>query len=313
CCSDNNLGSYPARTPTRLIDVSLKGWETVRLLKTGSSQQGEATFKDAIRVTQECNAAFLGDARFPNVATSSSKGSQIQLYKSLYTRYSQLQFSNIRNRPIAIARLEQRLVCAFDTEGGYSVFKRYFGRGLLWRRDLDDLQTALERIDFAPTHRQQRQQQQQRLRSFRVPSWSWMAYKGSITFIDLPFDAVLWETDDIKSPWYYPPRNGSGRSWLSASSDSSQSELVGVARDFVELVRDDGRIVYDGGERPRDVALKCVVVRSRKSEVAAKSYVLVIALKSHGEGGAAYERVGVGAIPGSWIVTGQPGLEVRIV
>ncbi|WQF87647.1 Putative heterokaryon incompatibility [Colletotrichum destructivum] len=488
CCSDNNPGSYPARTPTRLIDVGPKGWETVRLLETGSSQQVEdpskpvrfeyialshpwgdralhqhfcttrdnindhmnrisddslpATFKDAIRIARELNvrylwidslcivqgedgdfedeaqhmetvfssalcviaansatgtsdgflkqrpdrtvvvvarpsespfyiceaiddfqsdvvegalskrgwvlqeralarrtiyftsrqvywecgegircetltrmknsqAAFLGDARFPNVATGSSKGGQIRLYESLYTRYSRLQFSDIRDRPIAIAGLEQRLVRAFNTEGGYGVFERYFGRGLLWRRDPDDLQTALERIDFSPTHRQQ--QQQQRLRSSLVPSWSWMAYKGSITFMDLPFDAVLWETDDIKSPWYYPPRNGSGRSWLSTSSDGGQSELVGVARDFVELVRDDGRIVYDGGERPRDVALKCVVVGRRKSEVAAESYVLIVAPKSHGKGDAAYERVGVGAIPGSWIVTGQPGLEVRIV
>ncbi|OBR10482.1 TOL protein [Colletotrichum higginsianum IMI 349063] len=270
---------------------------------------GEGIRCETLTRMRNSQAAFLGDARFPNVATGSSKGGQIRLYESLYTRYSRLQFSDIRDRPIAIAGLEQRLIRAFNTKGGYGVFERYFGRGLLWRRDPDDLQTALERIDFAPTHRQQ----QQRLRSFRVPSWSWMAYKGSITFMDLPFDAVLWETNDIKSPWYYPPRNGSDKSWLSTSSDGGQAELVGVARDFVELVRDDGRIIYDGGERPRDVALKCVVVGRRKSEVVAESYVLVVAPKPHGEVDAAYERVGVGAIPGSWIVTGQPGLEVRIV
>src|SRR5215469_7798924 len=91
-------------------------------------------------------AAFLGDPNFPNIATNSTNGGRIRLYESLYKQYSRLQFSRDYDRPIAIAGLEQRLIRAFDTQGGYGVFERYFGRSLLWQRDSDV--ARMEKIDF---------------------------------------------------------------------------------------------------------------------------------------------------------------------
>ncbi|GKT51649.1 uncharacterized protein ColSpa_11830 [Colletotrichum spaethianum] len=146
----------------------------------------------------------------------------------------------------------------------------------------------MKRINFSP-------QQRHQLRSFRVPSWSWMAYEGAITFMELPFDAVLWERDEIRSPWW-PPRDASNSSWLSISSNGGRIELTGTARDF-DLVRGDQRIFYDGLSRPQDLTVKCVTVGRRKSEAATDAmsqqyFVLVVAQKSHSEDGAVYERVG---------------------
>ncbi|KAJ4311211.1 hypothetical protein N0V84_010573, partial [Fusarium piperis] len=68
-------------------------------------------------------AAFLGDANFPDVAFRSSKGARIHYYQRLYETYSRLQFTKAYDRPIAIAGLEQRLVNAFATHGGYGAFE----------------------------------------------------------------------------------------------------------------------------------------------------------------------------------------------
>jgi hypothetical protein len=33
-----------------------------------------------------------------------------------------------------------------------------------------------------------------------VPTWSWMAFKGGIDYLELPFDGVDWEKQEIRSP-----------------------------------------------------------------------------------------------------------------
>ncbi|KAJ3578871.1 hypothetical protein NPX13_g1697 [Xylaria arbuscula] len=119
-------------------------------------------------------AALLGDSKFPKVATDSSKGGRIRLYELLYKQYSRLQFTRIYDRPLAIAGLEQRLIRAFDTQGGYGVFTRYFGRGLLWQRDVTMAPQVMKPIQFPKSQK------------YQVPSWSWMAYEGAISFMDLP-------------------------------------------------------------------------------------------------------------------------------
>jgi hypothetical protein len=62
----------------------------------------------------------------------STGGEETCFYESLYKQYSNLDFTKIHDRPIATAGLEQRLVSAFKTEGGYGVFNgAFFRRSLL--------------------------------------------------------------------------------------------------------------------------------------------------------------------------------------
>ncbi|KAK7423846.1 hypothetical protein QQZ08_008890 [Neonectria magnoliae] len=245
-------------------------------------------------------AAFLGDPDFPRVATNSTKGGQIRLYESLYKQYSTLQFTKAYDRPIAIAGLEQRLIRAFGEQGGYGIFERYFGRSLLWQRDTGMDQKPMKEIEF-PSQRQ-----------YRMPSWSWMAYEGGITFMDLPFSGVQWEDEDqIRSPW--TANDTSSSSWHTGDSDT-RIYLAGRARDF-DVALADKEIVYDKLVAPAGRAMKCVVIGSQKSEVAPnvatrKHYVLVVAAKPGSD--EIHERVGVGSLCGSWICLDGPCLRVHI-
>ena len=244
-------------------------------------------------------AAFLGDPNFPNVATNSTNGGRIRLYESLYKQYSRLQFSRNHDRSIAIAGLEQRLIRAFDTQGGYGIFERYFGRSLLWQRDSDV--ARMKKIDFPPKQQ------------FRIPTWSWMAYDGGITFMDLPFDGVQWEEEEVRSPW--SASHAPGSSWHTGSSNG-RIDLTGMVRDF-DVVLSEKQIVYDEGFRPQGRTMKCVVIGREKSEIAIdvtrqRHYVLIVAQKLDAENEKIYERVGVGSIPGSWIALDRPALKVQI-
>ncbi|KAF2964618.1 hypothetical protein GQX73_g8957 [Xylaria multiplex] len=251
-------------------------------------------------------AAFLGDPEFPKVAAGSPKGGQIRLYELLYTRYSTLQFTKSCDRPLAIAGLEQRLIRAFKTDGGYGVFARYFGRGLLWQRDVASAPQVMKPIQFPKSQK------------YKVPSWSWMAYEGAITFMDLPFREIEWEEKEVRSPWSPPSPVLSSSSRLDHGSNAvwhttnitEKIDLIVVARDFSASA--DNYIVYDRGERPTDQVVKCVVVGRRKMKAEVDDgrihYVLVVAQKR----GAGYERIGVGSIPGSLITLEGPGIQVRV-
>ncbi|KAI0474846.1 heterokaryon incompatibility protein-domain-containing protein [Xylaria cf. heliscus] len=252
-------------------------------------------------------AALLGDPKFPKVATFSSKGGRIRIYELLYKQYSRLQFTKAYDRPLAIAGIEQRLIRAFDTQGGYGVFTCYFGRCLLWQRDVTASQ-VMKPIQFPESQQ------------YKIPSWSWMAYEGAITFMDLPFGGIDWEEKEVCSPWNTPSSgltslshmsNISNLSWHTADINE-RTDLTVAARDF--LASADTYIVYDRGERPKDRAVKCVIVGRRKliTDVDAGRihYVLVIAQRPGLNAG--YERIGVGSLPGSAIILDRADLHVQV-
>ncbi|KAI0440127.1 heterokaryon incompatibility protein-domain-containing protein [Xylaria telfairii] len=255
-------------------------------------------------------SALLGDPKFPKVATFSSKGGRIRLYELLYKQYSRLQFTRACDRPLAIAGIEQRLIRAFETQGGYGVFTRYFGRGLLWQRDVTLPSQIMRPIQFPKSQQ------------YKVPSWSWMAYEGAISFMHLPFGGIDWEETEVRSPWSPPSPALTSLSHMSNISNSSwhtadvneRTDLTVVARDFSASA--DTHIIYDRGERPRDRIMKCVIVGRRKltAEIDADRihYVLVIAQQQGAELGTGYERIGVGSLPGSAIMLDEVGLAVQV-
>ncbi|KAI1815225.1 HET-domain-containing protein [Poronia punctata] len=260
----------------------------------------------------EC-AALLGDSRFPTTASVSPKGGQIRLYELLYKQYSRLKFTHAFDRPLAIAGLEQRLIRAFETQGGYGVFIRYFGRSLLWQRDIEATPHRMLPIKFPQAQR------------YPVPSWSWMAYEGAITFLDLPFGKVNWQDKEIQSPWDRPNLDLTHRTsfptihtthatsyWHTGNTDGNIG-LSATARDFSPSADTD--IVYDGGPvRPTDRILKCVLVGQMKLDVAAERgtyYVLIIARSQEDQGDTRYERVGAGVLPSSAIIH-DTGWKVKV-
>ncbi|VBB71451.1 Putative protein of unknown function [Podospora comata] len=270
-------------------------------------------------------SSFLGDPNFPQVALTSSKGGKIRLYESLYKTYSRLQFTRAYDRPIAIAGLEQRLVAAFDTRGGYGIFDRvpFFGRSLLWTCEEPG---GMRRIEFP----------KEGLGRYRVPpSWSWMAYTGAIGFMDLPFEGVHWLEDDIRSPWGSAvwemslDTSGSGNStassmWHTGRTDQDNNLSGKGRRLVVGLKVAEKKIKWDAGQRHTGIndakELRVVAVGRRKSKSnkparALEHHVLVVV----GIGGCTdsggrriYERVGVGSLPGDWITHNEQEEEISI-
>ncbi|KAJ4315291.1 hypothetical protein N0V84_008447 [Fusarium piperis] len=230
--------------------------------------------------------AFLGDANFPSIATRASKDHKIRLLKFLYKRYSTLKLASDSDRPLAIASLEQRLLQAFNTKGGYGVMQRYLGPTLLWVRGSEN---ALRRIHFSPQR--------------EAPSWSWMAYAGAIDFIDAPVNEVDW--------------NGElGTPWTSTSNLSVNPELRAVAYD-IDLRKSRSGVMFDCEAPPSDYTLKCVVVgkEKQKDSVAPneqRHFVLVVEPRPLARGDSVFVRVGAGILSAASILFDRRGKYVWV-
>ena len=213
------------------------------------------------------------------------------IYEGLYKKYSRLAFTRWEDRPIAIAGLERRLIRDLGTHGGWGIFcdgKSFLRQCLLWQRGKNVL--TLRKITFPPE------------RNTTVPSWSWMAYKGGIDFLELPIGEVEWHSDELHSPWTQNPSEV-----YHTTKPTANAELKATARRF-DIPSGTGQefmIVYD---IPRTEKQLLCIVMGRRKEVGkpedARHYVLFITPKS----GAAqvYERVGVGFMPGKFILSSGP-------
>ncbi|KAF2849633.1 HET-domain-containing protein, partial [Plenodomus tracheiphilus IPT5] len=248
---------------------------------------------------------ILGDPDFPNKAISPpSRGSSIQFIQKLYSQYSRLQLPMMVDRPMAIFTLEQKVLQALNTTGGFGIFGDdlkggFFHRSLLWRRG--EVETYMTPINFDRTR--------------QVPSWSWMAYAGGIGYITPPFGEVDWEREEIQSPW----RNLKG---YDARQDlNSKSALTAVARRFDVRGRkpNDVKLVYDA-ENPRGVAgekAQCVIIaRSKEGLLQHEKMFYVLLIVFTGELGAdgerEYIRVGAGTMLGKYISWDEPSTPVKI-
>jgi hypothetical protein len=234
----------------------------------------------------------------------STKGTKTLFYQVLYKQYSRLKFSQITDRRLGIAGLEQRLIKDFKVDGGFGIFQApperikdrgYFGRSLLWKRgqDVSEL-TMINYSEATP--------------KASVPSWSWMAYKGGIEYLEdplLPFNGVVWETKEIMSPWNV---THSSQSWHTGIRGKSTA-LRGTARSFTCAEAVDGEnIWYDrkleccSGDLGKSHVM-CVRVGSATKDVPGvpvetSHYVLLV--HPTPERGV-YKRVGVAALRASWV------------
>lgn len=250
-------------------------------------------------------ASFLGDSRFPEVAMKSTRGGKIRLFQDLYSRYSRLELSHDEDRPVAIAGIEKHLISSFGIRGGFGVLDDgncgLLWRSLLWQRGRDA--RRMVRINFD---------------SVKVgglaaaiippPSWSWMAYRGAIDYLNLPFDKMEWEKDDICSQW----SRSAGKTWnYSRDYSTCPLELTVVARvfDFQAAQASAGAgVVLDDPERTdvSELSLRCIVLgrlkrQTHESMDIRTHYVLLVTPTTLQDGGDIYNRVGIGYMPGALI------------
>lgn len=211
---------------------------------------------------------FLGDSNFPSFGLQFYKDERIRLVQHFYEAYSALGLSHASDRSQAVAGLQRRIAGAFGSAASHGVLWRWPERTLLWRAARPG---SLTRIDY---HRQ----------GSAPPSWSWMAYGGRITFMDIPFAGVDW-TGNVRGP---PDAAGDGRvsaeaSELRVSGEDSMSRAV-LDVQSVEFVED---------------SWKCVLVGRKKGgrQDDAEHYVLLLRrLPSSDPSDDLYERVGVAVL-----------------
>lgn len=123
----------------------------------------------------------------------------------------------------------------------------------------------------------------------KPPSWSWMAHKGPITFMDIPFAHVDW-MGNVRKP-LDPVRDQRLR--------AKASDLRINRAELLE------RAVVDIQHVEFEDSWMCVLIGKQKTggsveDVKAAHYVLLVRLTSYSEGElAVYERVGVAILQAS--------------
>jgi len=263
-------------------------------------------------------ASFLGDPAFPSLALSGNRGEEIRWYQELYAQYSRLGLSHDVDRPIAIRGLESRLITAFEKK--YPAFEGAHGvladgptggllhRSLLWRRGMKKGdKRVLEHIHFPSGHG-------------GAPTWSWMAFRGGIDFIQVEGSTVDWLPLEL-----YPLRRMDGEAFTPKLREKGTplrpTMVIARAREFTSAVhlRGGGRdtltnVTYDApGTTTAGRVFKCVIVGREKGEEGkdgkAKVHFVLIVTPTPRRGGMGasrdlktYKRVGAGSMLGRSIL-----------
>ncbi|KAF2265195.1 HET-domain-containing protein [Lojkania enalia] len=251
-------------------------------------------------------ADFLGDPKFPEKSIRQNRGRKIVYFQDLYKQYSRLEFKEIEDRPIAIAGLENRLRTAYKTGGKFGIFDDgpgggLFHRSLLWVRGEEECDDkTLSPIEFSEH------------RNIRVPTWSWMAYKGGIDYLEPPFKTTDWAGAEVQPAWSSAKDSTSDRTNMDA-----EIALVATVRNYNVAGRksdDPFKLVYDtdrtgsDGQQPQ-----CVIVAKPKDGITEREktyYVLIVTLTSSTDKGKIYRRLGAGYMHAKFIIgLNAPGTE----
>jgi hypothetical protein len=114
------------------------------------------------------------DPGFPQRLLRAGNKRTIDFIQFLSTEYSRRGLTEKTDRCTAMSGLESRISQAKDCETRFGIFESFLHRSLLWQRTEE---RDTDRISY---------------KNQIVPSWSWMAYNGSIDFTDIPFGRVEW-------------------------------------------------------------------------------------------------------------------------
>ncbi|EXK29255.1 serine/threonine protein kinase [Fusarium oxysporum f. sp. melonis 26406] len=266
---NRDLESAPLNTRGWVMQERALSRRTLHFTKTqvywecGNGLHCERLFK-----LSNPQSALFADSDFPRAILKYYKGGRITLFQNLYEKYSRLNFSYTSDRPVAILGLEKHLSSVLQTRGEFGVFEQYLARSLLWSRPEN---IFLNSITFQD--------------DYHVPSWSWMAYEGPITYANIPFDEVEWSTDCLL------------RSGEETGTNSKRTVLKAVARDLkLDKLDMHDRVKLDEGSGFELSNLRGVVLgkdKKRESRVQVYYVLLVSLSEDEAEQAKVYVRVGV--------------------
>lgn len=122
----------------------------------------------------------VASSDFPRSESNETEMRELALLKNTYTRFSTLDIKFATDRSVAILGLESRLALFYNSPSAYGVLSRsdMFGQTLLWQR----MGTSRMQPIGDPT-------------SAKLPSWSWMAFTGPITYLHVPESSSHWKTN----------------------------------------------------------------------------------------------------------------------
>jgi len=220
---------------------------------------------------------FLLDPKFPQRLLEAGPERTIHFINALFEDYSKRGLTKSTDRAIAISGLQTRIARTLDSGESYGILDKYRWRNLLWQRCGEKKMERIKHTDL------------------KVPSWSWTAYLGGITFISIPFNGtVSWDEDLRLDSKHKDTLTGSlGKLW-NCTLKQKESQLV------IRNLRGRGRgwLQFDVEDITDIDLLQCVVVGRIRGKSEWEYYVLVVRKTgSKGE----YERVGVGLIWASHI------------
>lgn len=238
------------------------------------------------------------DPKFPKRLLEAGDQRTIEFIQFLFTEYSRRGLTMKTDRCVAISGLEKRIVQAKRFEARFGILQPFLHRYLLWQRTEE---RDLDRIDYETQI---------------VPSWSWMAYNGSVQFMDIAFGSVYWArglefNQRNENKWFHKK----WKSTLVAQIDSFQGcrlEQRDTGYTILDLNGTErGWIQYDMKTTERLDTGRCVVVGRDFQEPDAekgKFYILVVRPTSMVN---EYTRVGAGWILSDYVA--RQGVQALIV
>ncbi|CAH0037179.1 unnamed protein product, partial [Clonostachys rhizophaga] len=223
----------------------------------------------------------LGDPAFPSTIGYGVHASEWDFVKLLIQKYTQLNLTKPEDRALAFLGIEQRFEKELCTDIKHGLAEKFLHRGLLWQRAGN---SPLKRIKY-PNDR-------------NIPSWSWMAWNGEITFLGIYRQAVFWNESLLfpsKGKLYVRLRMFRSsieerRKWTSAESlDGSDN----TKRNWIRLDRVDDDLL----------SARCAILGIEKNQGDSlipldHCYVLIVqpAASQDENHSRYYERIGVGFI-----------------
>jgi hypothetical protein len=238
------------------------------------------------------------DPNFPERLLKAGNERTIEFIQFLSSEYSKRGLSEKTDRCATISGLESRIAQAKKCETRFGIFQSFLHRSLLWQRSEE---RDSDRIDYGAQI---------------VPSWSWMAYNGSIEFMYIPVEEVEWvhglrfnKRDE---------HSGLNENWKPAlvtdigSFQRCNHERRGTGYAILDLCGTErGRIQYDMETHEHLNAERCVVVGrdSRDSDAGKRKYYILVVRSTGMEN--EYTRVGAGWIPSDYIA--RQGVQALIV
>jgi hypothetical protein len=226
------------------------------------------------------------DPNFPDRLLSSGDRRTMEFIQAPSEDYSRRGLAVETDRCVAISGLVARIARVRGCQSRYGIFEEYLHRNLLWLRSDE----KVKRIGYTTQI---------------VPSWSWMAYDGSIKFMEIPFNCLDWNVE-LRF-------NKKGKDALVTN--------VGVFRNCSLEQRDTSYAILDSSKAERgwiqyDIeasedlqAERCVVVGRASQWLRNKKYYILVVRPTSVDG--EYTRVGVGWIQSDYVV--RQRLNVRVV